>query len=206
MINPRMKKIEIKIEKSVGKEILNFRLFGKEENRAVAVTHDGFLVLYSLHYGLKRGVLSYHHEELIPDREETPISIADWPKNQLILLEIESNHYQIVCSRMIILELTEDKFTKKASIDQYNQRIGYKYSLEPYKYIGSHILWLGLSMDMNRIVQVLDYDTKTGVLRELEEKRTGHQECDPMQLVPLDKNKFYYTGNYGKEMNLIVNI
>ena len=48
VLNPKTRKIEIEITKSVGNEIREFKLFGKNENRVVSITEDGHILLYSL--------------------------------------------------------------------------------------------------------------------------------------------------------------
>ena len=198
------KTTEIEVEKNVGDFIRDFRLFGEEEDRVVSATEDGHIILYRLDYAEKSGEVVAHSKiELIKDREEQPRSLSVCDQNQYVFVEIRKNGDPYICSRMMVFKITEDYLIKKATIDQSNENIGYKIALECYGYVGAHILWIGLSGNENGVAQVYDYDTESGLFRELEEKRVGHQEEDPTKIHRLG-DKFYYTGEEGKIMRLIL--
>ena len=206
VINPKTKKIDIEVKKIVGKDVRDFRLFGEKENRVVAVTWDGYLLLYGLKYAQRSGsLISNQHLELIEERMERPKSIAVCEKNKYVFLEIGQSHNPFICSRLVILKLSYNTFTKMASIDQFSQKIGEKYAFECFGYAERHILWVGLSRENNGFVQIYSYDTQAGELRELEDKRIKHQECEPYKLHRV-REKFYYTGKNGKLLSLSASI
>ena len=57
--------------------------------------------------------------------------------------------------------------------------------------------------DNEGIAQVYDFDMKSGILREIMEKRVPHQETNPVKLHYL-VDRFFYTGFEGKLMSLKV--
>ena len=132
------------------------------------------------------------------ERDESGVSIAVCGKSQYAFVEIGS---YCLSSRMLILKINHNSLVKMASIDQYNQKTCEKKATECFGYIGTHILWVGVSACENWIAQVFDFDTKTGEFKELQKNRINHQELEPFKLHRLG-DKFYYTGNLGKFMNL----
>ena len=203
VINPKTKKLELAFRKSVGKDIKDFRVFGEQDTRVVAMTKDGYVLLYSLGDFSRRGLVAHYQEELIEEKYEQTKSIAVCDKNEYVLLEIAASGYS---SRMIILKLTLNTITKVTSIDQYSHKIEGKCALEFYSYFGkNHSLWVGLSGNYNGPVQIFDYDAEKEELRELVDKRVSHQENGPLKLHRVDEN-FYYTGFHGKLMCLRIRI
>ena len=201
LLNPKTKKIELELEKRVGNRIMDFRVFGEHEDRAVSITWDGHILLYSLGFGQRRGVIDYSLMELIEDRDERGVSIAVCHKNEYVLVEITGWTDLSIVSRMLIFQVKEDSLVNKACFEQYSTNLLYKYALECCGYAGSHVLWVGLSRDDNGVVQLYDYDIDAEELRELKEKRISHQEKCPLKLHRLD-GKFYYTGWEGQLMSL----
>ena len=168
----------------------------------ISVTNDGYAIQYSLDYKQRRGVITHKELELENDYKNA-VSVAVCSKNQYFLVEIGSSYYT---SRMIILKLSiQGTLYQRASIDLYNQWVGEKYALESLGYIGRHSLWVGLSKERDGFIQVYDFDTKTGELKELEEKRRGHGEECPFRLHCLG-DEFYYIGYLGKLMKLTAKI
>ena len=200
--NPVTKEIEIELENTVGGKIFDFKLVGEQEDRAVAVTEDGYAILYTLYPNEKSGIVAQYKEELlVEERQEKTISIAVCPKNEYVLIEIDCG---LICSRMVILKLSEGTFTKTASLNMYGKTTGSKYALESYDYVGSHILWVGLSVFRPQ-VYLFDFDTETGEFRELEDKRILHREKYSYKLHRLG-NQFYYTGVWGKVYRLSLTV
>ena len=170
----------------------------------VSLTHDGFIILYSLDFSKKRGVVSYFKHDLRPGRiDERVISIAVCTKNEYVL--VETGDSNIMTGRFILM-VTENSLVKKGKDHDMNMAIGYYYALECCGYFGKHILWVGLPNNEpdyrgTLLAQVFDFDVESGKLKELERMRVNHQESAPNRLVRLG-NKFYYTGDFGKLMSL----
>ena len=201
VINPVTRKTEIVIQKGVRWDINDFRLFGENEDRVVSVNLEGHIVLYSLNYAQKRGVVSVYQEKLMKVRYEELRSTSVCQKNQYVCVEVGTTIRPFYSSRMIILKICQEGLIKTASIDLLNHRIGRKWALESIGYAGIHILWVGLSWKNNGFLQVFDFNSETDELREIEQKRENHQENWPVKLHRLD-DKFYYTGLEGKLMSL----
>ena len=199
VINPKKTKIEIEVEKSVGNFILDFRVFGEEDESVVSVTNDGYIILHSLDYYNAVGS-EVSNLEFLEEAEEMPNSIAVCKKNEYVCVEIGKNA-SCLSSRMVILKLTDNAFTMTASVDLVSQKIRQKWAVECFDYADRRILWVGLSSDENGPIQFFIYDTKTGVFKELEDRRESHHETEPLKLHRLG-DKFYYTGNKGKLMSL----
>ena len=202
VVNPKTKKVEIKAKKTVGGDIVAYRVFGEMDNRIVSTTEDGLVVLYNLNYREKRGsMIAQYKLKLIKETKEEPQSLAVCPKNEYILLEIGQNINSSVCSRMIVFKIIADTLVISTVVDQHDVQIGYKYALECFGYVDGHILWIGLPWNKNAPVQVYEYDTESGDFAEMEDLRVKHQEYFPYRLHRLE-DIFYYTGNDGQLMRL----
>ena len=202
VLNPRTKKIELKINKAVGGKISDFRFLGANDNRVVALTWDCHLLLYRLAEGKRRGIIDHYSLEIIKERLERAVCIA--VNKDYILLGTKAYNNGIVCSRLLLFKLSEDTLIKKSYIDYYNEKIGYAVALECCGYAGSHILWVSLSDKQNGRAQLYDFDTEKGELVEVKNKRVFHQEEYPCKLIPLN-GKFDYGGFFGTLMTLTVN-
>ena len=197
MINLKTKKIELKLEKTIGDKIIDFRMFGDKDNRFVCLTKDGYVILYGLDYAKKRGVTSHLELDLIEFRQEKLLTLELCDKKEYALIEIATA--PDYSSRMVVLKLTQDGLTKMEELDHYRQYHGLQYTLGCLGYFGSHILWVGLTFD--RQLHVYDYDIEANELKELADFRTSYEEFAAYHLHRIG-NKFYYTGNDGKLMRL----
>ena len=130
----------VKMKKSVGNEIMDFRVSGENQEKVVAVTKDGFVLLYSLD-GQRRGMVHSYEIELIDERDEECRSIAVCEKGENVLVETKGWNWG--CSRMLLFQLANDTFTNTTSIDLFDQGIGCKFALDCYGYAGSHVLCVG---------------------------------------------------------------
>ena len=205
-INLDTRKIEIEVKKTLGTDIFDFVVFGRKQNRVIAVSKEGHLLLYRLDFGQKTGINISHTEvRMLEGRREQPQSVAINGKNDVVLLEIGENKNPLKCSRVAVFELKGDSLTKKACIDQYHQGIGAKVALQCYGYVGRFVVWVGLSVNKESLIQVYVYDTVNGDFKELINKRKRHEEFSPAKMQRIG-NQFYYTGHYGKVVCLTVNV
>ena len=197
------KEPELSVKKEFGLDIWDFRLYGKDQNQVVAVTEDGYIILYNFYFKHR---LSYLLDKckinLDDERDECATSVAVCERNEYIFVDIAKRHFSPLASRMVVFKISDEKLDLKASIDQFEGRIGWRFGFDCFGYFGSHIMLVGLSWKRGRL-QVFDYDTKEKVLRELEDKQVGHGERFPVKLNRLG-DKFYYTGDFGKVMSLSV--
>ena len=202
-VNLHCKDFMIEVEKDVGEDIYDFRVFGEQEDRIISITRDGYVVLYHLDYEKDTGCVKGHSKiELKEDRKEELTSVAVCEKGQFTLVEIGRHESEFISSRMLVFKIEEDKLVKKASLDQFYLKMGQKFALECYGHVGTHVLWVGLTGNEEGAAQVYDYDSESQELKELVENRELHEEYDPVKLVRLEKNQFCYAGNRGKVMSL----
>ena len=200
VLNPKTRKIELVMRKSVGKWIGDFRPFGENEDRVVSVAEDGHVILYSLTAGFERGEVGSCKINLMDRRNEHCRSLTASDRKEYILVEILGSCDMSQCSRMLVFQVVGDVLMKTASLDQYYQDVGRKLAMECFGDAESHILWIGLS-NCEGFVQVYDYDTETRELVELKDRRVTHHEYYPYKLHRLN-GKFYFTGSKGKLMYL----
>ena len=90
LIDLRIRKIGINLGTSCESYINCFKLFGKKDDKVVAVTFDGNVVVYSLDKGQKRGEIARNQIEIERrgDRQDLPLSIAVCNRNQYVLIEV----------------------------------------------------------------------------------------------------------------------
>ena len=205
VINPKTKKLEVEMKIDIHDEIEDFRVFGKKENRVIALTKEkGYVLLYSLYHKHSRGLVGHYQISLTEERSEILVSVSVCQKNRYVLVEIGSDQDpSYVCSRVMIFKLSRNTLTKMGMVDSYKQKIGWKYGLECFGHVGRHLLWVGLSWNLDGPAQVYVYNKAIGELRELEEKRVLHQQKNSFKL-HRSGNKFYYSGRYPKLMSLRV--
>ena len=201
-INLTKKKVEIVVEKSLSDEMCDFRLFGEQENRMVAITESCAIHLYQFDYLKKIGdLVSRYKIALMSERHEMGISISVSDKADYMFVEVGQSNSPYFCSRMIILKVYGNSLVMQASIDQFSQKLGYKLALECCGRIGDLILWLGLSADSDAVAQVFYYNQRNGEFKEIEGKRVVHREFDPVKLHRIGSD-FYYTGHDGRVLRL----
>ena len=202
VIDLEARKIEMEMEKKLGNEIMDFKLFGEEQRRIVSVTKDGYVILYNLGSGRRRGGVTDCKEiEQMEEREEGGNSVAVCERNEYVLVEVRKSVHPFLCSRMLVFKLNRDSLVMTAGIDLFSQKIGFKCALESCGYGDGRALWVGLTRDDKGPIQLYGFDTRSGELDELVDKRVSHQEKYPRNLHYL-KGKFYYTGSKGKVMSL----
>ena len=182
VINLESKVVEIEIEKSFGKQIADFRLFGKDENRVISVTQDKYLILHRLDFPEKKGSLIFKYDiEYTKNTEEQAKSIAVCDKSQYVLVEIRREETPFLCSRMLVFKVGEKAVLQTRCIDLLSQNIGFKYALECIGYVDKYILWAGLSKH-REMLQIFYYDRDTEELGELKDLRVNHREVCPYKL------------------------
>ena len=212
VINLATKEIEIQVNHFFGNEgyyiansILDFKLFGEQENKVVFGTVcGGFLKLLKLNYQQKKGsVVESVPVGLIEQRKEILHSLSVCEKNQYVFVELGiMESFSIMrSSRIMIWKLSGDRLTKQATVDQFVEGLKKTYVIHCFGYFGSHILWISPVSDINGVLQVFYFNIETREFKELKEKRHCHQVDYPAHLYRRD-DKFYYIGNCGNFMSL----
>ena len=225
VINPETNDVEIEVQKSIGDEIRDFQLLGKNEDKVVAITPSGYVILYHLDYTKKSGEVVNHLKiDLIEERREYLTKLAIDSKNEHLLIDVQRLN-PFICSRLLVLKISGTELVLKTALDQTTKSIKSKSALECLGYSGTNIAFIGLtqytkgSMDElpvedyggssylgsiipeAGIAQIYVYNIESEELRELDDKRVSHGEYKPTNLHRVD-GKFYYTGHNGKLMIL----
>ena len=119
-INLKTKKIEFEVAKNLGNGIEDFKVLGKMDDRVVALTGDGYLLLYKLIYAEKTGLIDHYYRiRLIKERDEQGVSLAISNDNQYVCVELGQDDSPWVCSRMMIFKLDGNTLVLNAALDQY---------------------------------------------------------------------------------------
>ena len=125
-INLQRKDIEIVLKNTDQNRIVDFRLFGKKEDKVICLDQDGGLMLLSLDYSWKDGsVLANQKIELWEDRNELPRSLCVCDRNLYVFVEVGQISIPWLSSRMLILKVSRngERLIKKAMIDHFGKRI-----------------------------------------------------------------------------------
>ena len=178
IINLTSKEAEIDIAKSAGGNIMDFKMT-RPGNIIVAITGDGYLLLYKIDYDNKAGTVHLQKDlKLIKERNEEAKSVEiDW-KNKYIIIQIGSETIrQSRSSRILLLSLEETDFVQKGVIDEFEQDIGIKFALSTFWHFEGHVLWVGLSFGEQGFCQLFDFDIGVGEFKELKSKRSAARDA-----------------------------
>ena len=212
LLNPKTKKLEVNLKKGVGRGIQHFKPIGMHENRVIAVTYDGFIVLFSLGYSHRRGLVSYLQIAMDQQSEEA-LCFAVCPKGEYLFVGLGDEAKPQNGSRLVISKLIGDSLIISSSINQFGQCIQFHSAFECFGNVGKHIILVGLIQnddeyedeyedeDKDGFAVVYDFDTGTEEFRELQEKRVNHEEVYPVKIDRVG-DKLYYTGFLGQLMSL----
>ena len=201
-IDLKTKVVTIEVKKNVGEIINDFRVFGGEENGVIAITQDGFVILYHLNHENNTGKIMDHFSVILnEERKEKAKSIAVCDRNEFVFVEIGQREAPKFCSRMLVFRVHGDRLIFRTSIDQLDQKLGEKLAFDCYGYVGSHVLLIGLTKNSSKVIQVFDFDSLTGEFRELVDKRIENQETVCVKITKVG-NQFIYSGGKAKLMML----
>ena len=195
--------VEINLGKGIGGKIMEFKVFGKNEDQIIAITDDGYLILYKIDYLSRNGWVETHYKiSLLEERKERLLSIAVCKESGYALVEIEgyrTNARRPISSRMMVFEVRQGSLIWKRSSDQFDQDLKSKHTLQcEERSPRGHILWTGLTKEEDGFIQVFDYEIEAEFI-ELVGKRVRHQVRNPIKSQHIER-KAYYSGSQGKVM------
>ena len=196
-IDLQAKKQEISIRKARDGDIFVFRLFGENEDRVIAVTTNAYIYLYKLDFAKKKGAITSELTfPLLAQRDERIKSISVCSKNQYVFFEVGQSKMPSMCSRTFVTKLNGDNLNIVSKLDQLSQKVGDKLALECYGYIGSHIIWIGLTKDEESKCKVYNFDTETRAFYEMMSKKRSCIDSFPIKLQRVGEY-LYYVGHTG---------
>ena len=207
VVNLEQKFVEMEVEVSSNNNpIQDFRIFGENEEKVLSVTVDGVLSLHNFDYSqTKRFTLDESKIDLLKERTESVYSLAVCDKGRFVMVHLQAKNDGVGCfSRIIVSNLRGSKFQQMTTLDLYSQQLGRNLALECCGYVGSHVLWVGLSIHRKKMAHLYDLNSDTGELRELEQKRVKHLEWRPCKIYRRGPD-LYFTGMNQRVMNLSLN-
>ena len=201
VINIDEKRLDLVFEKEIGESVRGYKIFGEQEKKVIAITEDGYVVLYVFNYEMRKlAAIGHHKIKLIKEIEESGLSLAVSDDNDYVLVEIIQNDNRF-CSRMMVFQIDGLLLIQKAVFDAFSAKTQEKCCLQSVGCFGSHVFWVGL--ESFERAQIYVYDIKSGHFKELEEKRVEHREEFPTDIHRIE-NHLYYTGGHGRIMRLTV--
>ena len=154
------------------------------------MTPGGQLLLYSLGYGQKRGLMDDLQFEISKNFEERPMCMAVCDKSKYLLIEVANWEFG-QSSRNLLFEIRGDRLAQKALIDGRRDHVGVKNLFSCLGYFGDHVLWVGLLGTKSG--RVYDYNVESEEFSELEDKRFNYKNFHPKKLCKFN-GKFYFNG------------
>ena len=204
VINLRRKQLEMRV-RTLGKvSLVDFRLFGFNQDQVVGTTLCGQIYLFSLSYDLRKvkAKNSYRVHE-VDERIEFGQFTVICDKNKYLLVSLKK-WPGVTSSRLIFFEVNRLSLVKLVTLEEERLGIASFRSLDFWGYFEKTLIWVGLSKDQGRIFAYDQIDGE-GVLREVEEKRFNHEEEYAVGTEVID-GKGYYTGWKGKVMMLNISV
>ena len=208
--NLKTRKVELNLRLKDRVGILaDWSLVGELKDRLLTLTDYGYLCLHSLFpthkspKGSRTELCSLDFS--LNRREELAAAVCSCPQSKHILVVIRRNNTSIrYISRFFVVRNKKDRemiLEAKLVFPRY-QLQGPEF-LSCFGYVGRHLLFIGLVVGDRQHSLLVDYDTRSKELRELEETRVDHQERDPCCIEKLG-DAFFYTGRKGSIMRLSI--
>ena len=203
VVNVQEKAIDKIIKIGTWGSIVDYKLFGDQENQFVAISDDGSLGLINFDYTRKRANLEGKKKlDLIQEREEKLSSVGVCSKSKYLLIETRSDKIKKrVISRLLVMKVSKNSFMTLVVTDLFEDLQPKHRSIRCFKYFGQHFIWLALTDEKQGEIHLLDFNSKTPDLKFLKNDflRWQHWEDYPSRLSFVDK-WFYYTGACTKIM------
>ena len=209
VVNLYSREVEIAIKnENHGIELSQFQLTGQKEDRVVAVGNENLLVVYQIDYAQKNGLVSVMSGIPLETRGrswEKIKSVSVCPLGEYIFVELGQLKQPFYSTRIFLMKVKRDKLIQVRVLEVYKQKLAVKPALDCYGYIGSHILWVGLSKGRSGKAYVYDFDVQTRVLREMSASRIIHGELTPVKIHRAGEEQYYYVGQNGRVRRLVLN-
>ena len=185
--------------KNLGK-LVDLRVFGEKGNMLISIAKGGRINLFCLNFELRKICAQRSYIFINPfKRKEMFTAIAVCEKNKYLLASTKYEKF-VKASRIIIFEIKGLLLTKKVVLDLSDLNQAFLSLFEFFGYVGSHVLWVGLS-GRNRETYLYDLDMEKEELRELEDKRVNHRQRSVIRICRLGNN-LYFTGREGHIMKV----
>ena len=199
------------LKHNLGSSIKDIKLFGKKENKLLAVTKKGDLVLFVLEF-LKKKVLAFKSQriEFFNQKKyssyfEKPRTVSVCDQNKYALVQLEFSGTRAELSRLLIFLIDRTTLSLRTVLDQRGMDISNMHALECFGSFFEHLIWVGLAFNKPYTVALYDYDLEKNELREIEKGSVSHQELYPFEMYRFG-DSFYYSGLNGTVTRLTLSL
>ena len=204
VVDLRRKQVEIAIQKMRLEMIQDLTLFGEKNNKVAYITYGGKINVYSFNFKLRK---LYGRSSLglgfIGDQRVFGKSLAVCKQNQYIFVCLRTGYPNGSC-RIVMIKIKGRALIRQSTVNEWDQNLNMRLSVEFWGRVGKHLIWVGLTR-LSGFFHLYDYNTESGVMKELVEKRAKHQVSQPLKFVQLGEY-FYYSGKLGLISKLSIRI
>ena len=204
VVNLARKQREMEVNKPQGGYIIDFRLFGKNDEKIVSITIDGYVYLHILKYDSRKLCACNHLKlELHEKEREQALSIAVCDKGKYALIELDGSNDLGVTIRLLVVKIDFNQITNTAIFEPGIQHPSSIRALECCGYLREQIVWLALTESDLSVAQIYQYNTITSALAQRQQLRMMNKESFPQRVQRIG-NSFFYTGAKGSLMKLTI--
>ena len=194
--------IEVDCSASLSSKICDLKLLGESEEVIAVLNKLGMVVL--INYDVKNrsySIVQNLRFHLKKDREECPLSLEVMQESGFLCAQLIISESVFVSSRFLIFEFNEAGLCMRGIYDVLKASPCNSMALGWLGALGGSQIFFRFAVNEGGDVGVFSFDQRTGRVRELPEKRVGHEESCVFSLVRFE-NSFYYTGTLGRLMRL----
>ena len=207
VLNARARRVEFEAPSYLegGKtRIKDFELFGKRQDRAVALGWKQSLLLLCNFDFRRKKVLQVSSTPIQTERNKVfGMSLAVDPKGKYVCVETgrAAQINQNRSSKIFIFKIQTIKLEFLSLVENWRPRMDYREALICYGYFGWKVIFVGLSFcDLGK-AHLIVYDEMEKKLEEKREESVEHQTLSPRRILRCG-DFLYYVGGTGKVMRL----
>ena len=192
-INLERAKVEFKVKRGTWYvKILSFKLFGENQNKMASLTSETEILVHTVNFQRKKISLVQKVNYREFGRQDVGfVAVCNQDKllfvgvpNLLVVFKLEANQ---------LIKLTQGALIKRISP---NNRLT---DMECLRYVGKHVLWVGIEDGSYGHVHIFYYDLEKKELKFLKRKSCRVFQAEKIQKLGKD---LYYTGWNSKVMKL----
>ena len=175
-------------------------MFGLEENKIVCLDQLGEILICSINYDLKKITRKRRNKvelkrDLARFKFESLVSVSASGQGKYLVVRKRVKK-SFDKSTLMLFEVKGCSLVQLATLQQKGHPGWRKRTFGFWRWVGKHALWVALEDSLGGDVQLYDFDTDSGRLRELVNQRVSHQEKKP-SILQVSGDKLFYTGNLG---------
>ena len=198
VFNLERKKEEVcvSVQAHYGDPVIDFKIFGKEENMVVSATRKGHLNLHIFNLGMKKVLATNHFEikNVSKDKNESLNSISACGVSEYFAVEVGSGLFAL--SRILVFRRSMNRLIKMAELDLSSQKISESSGLRFGGQAAEHFLWVVFNHSNPYVTQFYHYNSVLNELREVDKRKTYSFNALPRELHRIN-NVFFYPSSSG---------